>query len=740
MKKYISSKKKGLPSNVVATALSAATTTLLSTVALANQDSVAELETIHLKAEESSYYIKNSSNAKITKPLLDTTRTIDVISKAQIDDRGAASLQDVLRTTPGITLGSGEGGTPMGDRPFIRGYEASTDILIDGMRDYARGSHEMFNLEAVEVTKGPGSVYSGRGSTGGTINLITKKPKQVTESEVSSELQTDGKGQSKYRFTTDNNVLVHDHVAIRLNAMLDRGDVARRDGVEVERWGIAPSITFGLNTPTRLTAAYSYLEFNDTPDMGTPFKNIANPDRKKPIESQAFETNFGRPEIDFRDYKSESFDLNFEHDFNENLKLRAVARDLKTTQDYFFSRPSFDNCNASSTGSCQTEDENLQYTSATRTSYRTSHVNSGQLNLQAKFKTGPIAHDLITGVDYSKERIGTKDMKVSGVGNEINDFYHPTRKYYPDFSIAYGPETKAGEITNTGVYVFDTVSLHPLFDVNLGLRFDDYKSSNFKDTVTEKLWNYQVGAIYKIAPQGRFYANFATSSNPSGDNLGQAGGADGVASGNRLGDNIKAEKTRSIELGSKWEVLNDRLALNAALFETRKTDARSTDAEGIVSVDGENRVRGIELSATGQITPLWDISAGYSYLDSNLLDGGFVKQGTNYIANPNNGNQLKFIAKNSANLWSTYQVMDQLRVGGGATYVGKRFADDNNEYYLPAHIRLDAFAAYQVLPEFGLQLNINNITNERIYDASHLGIFSTVAPGRSFALKGTYRF
>lgn len=716
-----------------------------SPLAFASDDkNVQQMDKITVVTEQQdSYYIKESSNTKITTPLLDTARTINIISKKEIDERGATSLQDILRTTPGVTLGAGEGGTPMGDRPFIRGYEASTDILIDGMRDFARGSHEAFNLEAVEVTKGPGSVYSGRGSTGGTINLITKKPKDHTESEVTSEYQNSGKGQTKYRFTTDNNVVLSDHIAFRLNAMLDQGEVARRNDVDVDRWGIAPTITFGLNTPTRVTAGYSRLEFNDTPDMGLPFSNAKNPDRKTPIETMPFETNFGRPDIDFRNYTSESFDLSLQHDFNEKFKLNFVARDLETIQDYFFTRLSF-GCAASSGTACETESNGLTYERNDRTSYRTSHVNSAQINLQGEFNTGAIKHNLVTGVDYSKERIGNKTMTVTGAGREVTDFYNPTNPAHPNFNIAYGDHAKAGEIKNLGVYVTDTIGLNDKLDLNLGIRFDDYESTNFKDTVSDNLVSYQVGSIFKITPNGRLYANYATSLNPSGDNLGQAGGADGVSSGNRLADNIDPEKSRSIEIGTKWELFNQRLGLNAALFETRKTNARSTDPQGIVTIDGENRVRGIELSATGKLTPRWDISAGYSYLDSELLDGGYVNAGTsaapNYVTNPSNGNQLKFIAKHNANLWTTYQVMDKFTVGGGATYMGKRFVDDSNDYYLPDHLRLDAFASYQLMPEFGLQLNVNNITNERIYDASHVGVFSTVAPGRSFSVKGTYRF
>lgn len=717
-----------------------------SSYAIGQEDTKQQLETIVVNAEaDNSYYKKEVQSPKITTPLIDTPRTINVISKKEIDERAATSLQDVLRTTPGITLGSGEGGTPMGDRPFIRGYEASTDIYVDGVRDYARGSRDMFNLEAVEVSKGAGSVYGGRGSTGGTINLVTKKPYDKTSGEFTSEYQNSGEGQNQYRFTTDANLAVTNHIAVRLNAMLNQGEVAGRDQVEVDRWGIAPSITFGLNTPTRVNLSYSHLQYDDQPDMGLPFANDAYPSRVTPIETLPREINLGRPQIDFSKYTSQNASITVEHDFNEKFKARFTANDLKTEQDYFFTRLSFGNCSATSTGSCATEDSGLQFRRDNRTRWRASHSNAAQLDFNALFDTGSIKHNLVFGTDYSKQRISNKTMTVTGAGREMVSLYNPTWQDYSNFSISYGAETKAGEIKNLGAYVFDTITVLPQVDVNLGVRYDDFEATDFTLKNTDKMWNWQTGIVYKPLENARIYANYATSSNPSGENLGQAGGADGAASANLTSNNVNLnpEKSRSIELGTKWE-FNNNLSANLAIFETEKTNARSYDADGTVDVSGKTRVRGVEISTTGKVTPKWDISAGYTYLQPKLVDGGAVNTGTtaspNWVNGLYNGNQLKFIAKHSANLWTTYQILDKMSMGGGVTYVGKRFVDDSNTYYLPAHTRFDLFANYQMTPKVGLQLNVNNLTNERIYDASHVGIFSTVAPGRSYSLKGTFKF
>lgn len=263
------------PRRFAETVLSAALFAALTSPVIAQtaNPGVTELQSIKVQASEDAngidgFQAHKAQSVKFSESLLNTPRSITVIPEEVIRDRGATSLQDVLRTTPGITLGSGEGGTPMGDRPFIRGYEASTDIFIDGVRDYSRGSHETFNLESVEVLKGPSSAYTGRGGTGGSLNLVTKSPKLKDFFQVEAGYGTS----DQYRLTADGNYAFSETGAIRLNLMRMGGEVAGRDGVKIDRWGIAPSIAFGLGTPTRVTLSYSRLENKDMPDLGFPSK------------------------------------------------------------------------------------------------------------------------------------------------------------------------------------------------------------------------------------------------------------------------------------------------------------------------------------------------------------------------------------------------------------------------------------------------------------------------------------
>jgi catecholate siderophore receptor len=191
--------------------------------------------------------------------LLDTPRTVTVVTQKQMEERGQNSVTEVLRTTPGISLGSGEGGTPMGDRPFIRGFEASTDMMVDGVRNLGRSSYESFALESIEISKGPGGAYSGRGSTGGSINMVSKTPQMQNFVNLSGTIGTD----ATKRTTFDGNHYFDNGVGVRLNAMWHDADVAGRDEVFQKRWGIAPSISFGMDGPTKATLSYYYLKTDE---------------------------------------------------------------------------------------------------------------------------------------------------------------------------------------------------------------------------------------------------------------------------------------------------------------------------------------------------------------------------------------------------------------------------------------------------------------------------------------------
>ncbi|PJK06468.1 TonB-dependent siderophore receptor [Lysobacteraceae bacterium NML71-0210] len=668
-----------------------------------------------------------SDNPKISTPPVDTPRTMTLMTEALMRERGATSLQDVLRTTPGITLGAGEGGTPNGDRPFVRGYEASTDIFMDGVRDYARSSHEIFNLEAVEVIKGASSAFTGRGGTGGSIHMQSKRPRAGTFTEVTGSYGSAG----QWRATVDTNLHVADAIALRINAMRMGGGVAGRDALTVDRFGFAPSLTFGLGLPTRLTISHALVRNHDMPDQGMPFNNAANPSRQTPPKVRR-ENFYGRAHTDFRENNNESTTLLFEHEFNDALQLRHISRGSTTLNHYLVSRPSFSHCTATSGAPCSDESPDVQFQRASRAWWRESKSVIHQTDLQGHFATGPIQHDYSLGFEAGREQIFTR--RISGAPRtDLDSLYNPNPYRSYNYTLTYGERSASGEIKTRAFYLIDTMKIGEQFIVNLGARRDRFEVTNFNAGRKDAFWNYQAGLVYKPLPNTSLYANYSTSSNPAGENLGQGGGADGVAGAAQIRD-VAPEKSRSMELGSKWDFNDGKLSLAASVFETKKTDARSTDPlTGEVTLSGNNRVRGVELSASGAITDRWHIWAGYTWMDPEVIR---YRSGKNVF----DGKQMKFIAKQSGTVWTTFEVLPGLTLGGGATYMGSRFANDANTLVLPSHVRYDAMARYAFNKDFSLQFNANNLGNKPLYDASHVGLFANIAPGRAYTLSASYRF
>lgn len=662
-----------------------------------------------------SYKREASDSVKFTAPLLETPKSVTIITDTLMQERAVSSLTDALRNTPGITFGAGEGGTPLGDRPFIRGFEASTDIMIDGIRDVGRMNHEVFNYEQIEIVKGPGSAYSGRGSTGGTLNLISKVPQAETFATGSLTLGTD----QLRRSTVDlNQYLPEQHMALRLNAMKHEADTPGRDEVQVTRWGLAPSVSFGINTETRATLSYYHLQSDDLPDQGHPVSEITG----KPIKVDR-DNFYGFTRRDFRNTSADLATLQLEHDINDHLTLRNTTRQGRSMQDYVMSRPI--------ALAPQELANQVQRSARGRNVVNSSLIN--QTDLYGTFDTGAIGHRYSAGLEFSRERIDVKNRYASSKSLNLGDLHHPNPKDPFAPVLRDDGQHTVTRHNNRAFYVMDTLALHEQWDLNLGLRYDAYHVRDPDQSKRSNLWTYQSGIVFKPVPYGSVYLAYGTSFNPSGETAGQSGRADGPAGG-RL-SNLAPEKSRSLELGTKWDLLNERLALTAALFKTEKDNARTYDPlTGIASLDGNVEVKGFEVEATGHLTERWEVVAGYTHLDAKTVK---------YAADAEsvyNGNQLKFIAPNSGSVWTTYALTDRWKVGGGANYVDKRYTNDENTRSLDSYWRYDAMVAYRVNKNLDLQLNVLNLTDETYYDASHVGMFAIVAPGRSAELAANLRF
>jgi len=695
--------------------------------------------------QDASYKTDESASKKYTAPLRETPKSVTVIPQQVISDTGATSLADALRTTPGITFGAGEGGNPAADRPIIRGFNAESDVFIDGMRDGAAQSREIFNIESVEVSKGPSSAFTGAGSTGGSLNLITKG---AHLGNAYNGGYTFGSDQTQ-RYTADLNQQITDSSAFRLNLMKHDANVAGRDNVDVSRWGVAPSFAFGLGTDTRVRLDYYHLETDDMPDYGIPLTSTTG--RSKYIVDKPAHVNesnfYGLTGRDYRKSKNDSGTFRVEHDLNDNLTLSNSFRMSRSTLDYIVTNPDDSRGNVAN--------GLLSRSAKSRNSTTSGFVN--QTDLSANFDTGFINHSLVTGVEFSYQDTHNRNYNVLDAnGGTIASLCSAALLRSGDCTNLYNPGPKDawnGTITDSqaftdtdtktsAAYVFDTLKFNEQWSLNLGLRYDDYdvKSSgyatagrgtvagNFKRENTSQLWNYQVGLVFKPLPNGSVYAAWSTSSNPSGETSGN-GGLEMTAANT----NLDPEKNRNYELGTKWDFFGDDLSLTAALFRTEKTNARITDPDNTTFqvLDGEQRVDGFEFTYTGKITSKWKVYGGYTYMESELVKT---------TAAADEGNHMPNTPRNSFNLWSTYELIPKLTVGGGATFVDSRFGNEANSVEVPSYWRYDAMASYALTKNVDLQLNLQNLTDKRYYDQVFTTHYAHMAAGRTALMSANFHF
>lgn len=686
------------------------------------------------------------SSPKYTAPLRDTPRTITVIPEAIIQSTGSATLVEALRTVPGITFGAGEGGNPVGDRPFIRGSDTQGSTFVDGMRDIGAQSREVFNLESIEVSKGPSGAFGGRGAAGGNINLSSKSAKlgNFVAASVSP-------GSAEFiRGTVDANYMVNESTAVRFNAMGHDAGVAGRDVTHSSRWGLAPSVSLGLGTPTRVTASYYHLQSDDIPDTGVPYNNPTFNARTDglprvlptgdggPLLGIDRSTFYGLKDRDFRKEQVDTGTLRVEHDFNQRMTLRNLTRYTDSQQDYIVTQP-------------DDSQGNLYYGLMwRRNNNRVSDVQSviNQTDLFGAFQTGRVKHAFSTGVEFSRER-GANDSYTVATGSNrcvtgggaasgfnCTDLFHPDAGEAWAGSITRNENPSNSQTVTKSAYVFDTLDFHPKWQATLGLRLDDYRAEFVSTRAAatgvrsafgrnDTLLNYQTGVTFKPTRAGSLYASFATSAQPTGNALAQ--GSDSSALSSTINENLKPEENKSFEVGSKWDLFGGRALATAAYFHNQTDNARITLQDGSVAMAGKRRIDGMELGLSGRITDKWQAFGGYTFLDSELVSNG----GSGAAFGAQDGAVFPNTPKNSFSLWSTYAVRPDLNVGGGIFFVSKVWGSEPNNKWVPAYWRADAMATYTLSRHLGLQLNVQNLTNELYYDKAYPTHYVSVAPGRS---------
>jgi len=702
------------------------------------------------KAQSDAYQTEQSASQKYTAPLRDTPRSVTVVPQQVIKDTAATTLQDALRTVPGITFGAGEGGNPQGDRPIIRGFDAQGDTYIDGVRDAGAQSREIFDIESIEVSKGPNSAMGGRGSAGGSLNLISKLPKDYDFLDGGFVYGSD----QTRRYTLDVNRKFLDTAAFRLNLMSHEQNVAGRDAINYDRWGVAPSITFGLGTENRLNLSYYHMESDDLPDSGIPYGYASSTatahGHDKPDDGGDSNNFYGLKDRDFRKTRADISTIAFEHDFSDTMTLKNTLRHGNTGQDYLLTQPDDSKRNVSQYGTVWRRANSRVSVTETTTNQTDLFGEFHALGFKNNYSTGlEITREKtrVSGYNYSTSSL--TNCSPTGNGNSVPG--NCTSLSDPNPNDAYGGTVTRNRATtetaaNTrSLYAFDTIELDPQWLLNLGARYDSFdttaNAASTHATNNSHFWNWQAGVTFKPAENGSIYASFATSATPPGGLVGDGSEGNPLATG-AVSSDLEPETTKNYEIGTKWDLFNERVSVAAAIFRTEKDNTRVLVSTNTYQNAGKSRVDGVELSASGKITDKWQVFAGYSYLDSELVDAGLTGRNGAVTAGAAqaSGNEMPNTPKNSFSLWTTYELMPKLTVGGGAFYVDDVYGDTGNTVYIPSYTRYDAMAAYKLNKTVDFQVNVQNLTDKTYYDKAYASHFATQAAGRTVLFSTNVHF
>lgn len=717
-------------------------------------------------SEGGDYQVERAQSDKFTAPLINTPRSVTVVPQQVLRDINAVSLQDALRTVPGITMGAGEGGNPQGDRPFIRGFDAQSDTFLDGVRDTGAQTREIFAIESIEVSKGPNSAFGGRGSAGGSINLATKRAKA---DDFTNGGFTWGSDQTQ-RYTLDVNREFLDTAAFRLNLMSHESNVAGRDKVNYDRWGVAPSLVFGLGTATRVNLDYYHQESNDLPDSGIPYgysvgttHTAASPD--KPADGGDSSNFYGLADRDFRKTRTDIGTLAIEHDLNDSLTIKNTLRHGSSMQDYILTQPDDSKANVNNGSVWRRANTRVANTSTT----------TNQTDLFGEAFIAGFKNNFSTGVEFDREASDRSTYSVNtdttpATGTVTNTCtpamiglpsgYNCTSLSNPNANDPWAGSISrnyAGTDTRSdtrAIYAFNTLELDPQWLLNTGLRYDHFQTTaktksaarvtTFESEDTSEFVTGQLGLVWKPAENGSVYASYATAATPPGAMLGEGVDGNPLNTSATTKSDLQPEETANYELGTKWDLLNARLSLTAAIFRTEKDNTRVLVNTNTYENAGTTRVDGFELGASGKLTDKWQVFAGYSHLRSETVDGGKINVGTTaapvYVEGLYNGNELPNTPEDSMSLWTTYELAPKLTVGGGAFYVDQVWGNVANTLYVDAYWRYDAMASYQLSKNLDLQLNVQNLTNEVYYDKAYGNHFANQAAGRTALLSSNFHF
>ncbi|WP_143277005.1 TonB-dependent receptor [Bordetella genomosp. 12] len=702
---------------------------------------------------------------RIEGPVQDIPQVVNVVPQEILQQQQATTLEQALRNVPGITVAIGEAnGGANGDQFRIRGAATKNDAYLDGLRDFGVYVRDTFNTEQVEVLKGPSSENFGMGTNGGAINSQSKLAHLQNQASVEGMF---GNGPMN-RQTLDINRQVGETTGLRINAMRQNQDIVDRDGVQSDRWGAALSLGMGLGTDTTWYLNYMHQSNDRTPDFGQPLIARTATEVRRPVATYGVDrANYYGKDTDRDRTHANILTSLFKHQFNEDTSVSNETR-------YGYYERRFSTTTATCDQACANAffsggDGKIIYGSGGGPRY--SQRSDGVQNittLATKFDTGPLKHDVRLGLDVSHQtdhRQAYAYMKpdLSGTTTKIpGTLQHPDNSS-SNYVIAKDPratnDVRDSKLTDVALFATDRVRFSPQWSVLGSVRWDHYEQSAKLSTgstgtvsgdvrTNSNFFSPKASLIWEPTPSQTYYLSYGWASTaPWAGSITADANPLGVNSTTAASDalrNLSPEKTKTLELGGKISLLDDRLGVSGAIFHTEKNNTYYDNGTGGLSATGnKERYQGVELGLTGQITKYWSAYLGYTYLDSEIKDSATAA---------NIGNPVQGAARNAATLWTSYDLSaltsayfpGRFVIGGGATYRDRMYIRDDKMAEVPFSLSYDAMIAYEY-KNVRLALNGYNLANRLNYDNFFAGENANTAraipsAGRSFVLSARVMF
>ncbi|KQM68964.1 TonB-dependent siderophore receptor [Xylophilus sp. Leaf220] len=675
--------------------------------------------TVNAAGESEGYSPAAATTAtKGSAPLRDVPQAVNVVPQQLLRDQAAMSVQDALRNVPGVAFSSGDG---QRDQVNIRGFSAIADQFVDGVRDDALYFRDLADVERIEVLKGPAAVLYGRGSSGGLINRVTKKP--VFGSTFGEAGVTLGSHSTK-RLTGDINTPLGESAAFRLNVSREDSG-SYRDQQFLDRFHFAPALALKLGSATDLLLQYTNARDQRLTDFGIPALN----GRPVPVAPSTYYGSGNARRDDTTTSRVESFTATLNHRFGDTLKLRNIARYSEYTLDRFNTLPS--------------GDTNPVAMTVGRTRSSVQRQESGwfnQTDLTWQNQLFGLRQEWLVGTEFGRQK--KRAYSVSGGVVDTVPLLDPAGRVPPAIAAAAYLADSAIPSNSTfdtrAVYAQNQITLAPQWKALVGLRYDDFgQATSFERKLnslerSDTKISPRAGLVWQPSESQSYYASVSRSFQPSAETFALSAAIAGAA----------PEITTNREIGAKLDFLDGALSTTAALFSLERTNIKNTDpANPARQINvGTQRTNGLELTASGRLPGRWDLSAGYAYLDGKMVES-LATTRTNQLPIAQVaalGKTAALTPRHSGSVWAMKDLGAGFSAGGGLQLVGARFTSLTNQVTLPGYVSADLAAVWRTGP-YEIAANLKNATDKRYYVSAHGSVDNLILPGAPRELFVTLR-